>query len=112
MEDKTPFHNWFDVYDQTHLKALQAYMTEGHWPKHFMPADVEFDDRSMDETYKKLAFAWIRQKTSTGIRSEVFGKSATPMPEGDTSLGAELLDEIYPATEGRASVPNNVCGQH
>lgn len=80
-KDKVWFVDWFNINNPTHLKALENYLANKGWPKHFIPADIIFgigrtspyEDCGDDILYvcQKITKAWIKMKTSTNTRISV-----------------------------------------
>lgn len=63
VSSKTPFEEWFNINNKDHLKALSSFIKGDSFPAHFLPADVEFTDKSIDAVYRKIADAWIKSHT-------------------------------------------------
>ncbi len=55
---KIQFSDWFDVRNIEHAKALVYHLEQGGWPKHFLPADVSFDDEAIYTALKQVAKVW------------------------------------------------------
>jgi len=65
-DDRTSFSDWFDIHNSNHLAALAHYIQFGsRWPKHFLPADVEFNDRDLEigTVKNNIMHAWIQLHT-------------------------------------------------
>jgi hypothetical protein len=72
MQEKTPFTSWFNISDKTHLEALSHLRSVGHWPKHFLPADVEFCSPSdLDTIYQKIVSCYLTENTKPVYRNFV-----------------------------------------
>ena len=67
LKDKTPFDQWFDINNKEHLRAYGHCIEHNEWPKHFLPADVEFLEwSSLAKVDKNIVKAWITAKLATG----------------------------------------------
>ena len=73
MPETTPFTDWFNIQDKEHVKAFVCYLDTKQWPKHFMPADVNFTDKDVEPVMLEITKAWAK-------RFEPAMRSAEPEP--------------------------------
>lgn len=80
-EPPTPLNEWFNPHDRNHLMALKTYMDSGRWPRFFIPADVAQGLAQADLIVRKVAAAYIEEKTGTATRARTV--SPLPLPSYD-----------------------------
>lgn len=67
--EKTAFETWFDIKNKDHLMALSHLIEHREWPKHFLPADVDFSEDSLAIVNKRINQAWISMHIKSVKRS-------------------------------------------
>jgi len=60
--EKTDFNKWFDIHSRSHLTAYQHFTKGGEWPKHFIPADINFGSTWETDLLVDIADAWINER--------------------------------------------------
>ena len=81
MSEKTAFETWFDIKDKDHLKALDHLIEHREWPKHFLPADVDFSEGSLAIVNKRIIQAWIKMHVKPLTPRSSPGYAGDPGPE-------------------------------
>ena len=71
--EMTPFSEWFDVRNSDHLFAFQKFLKDNCWPKHFLPADVEFNNDWNRIVTNKIMEAHI-QSINPQTKEEYIGR--------------------------------------
>ncbi len=64
--------DWFNIRNPEHLIALKHYLVNTQWPKHFVPADVTFEEDWFIKLLRKVTEIWIEEHT-TATRSASIG---------------------------------------
>jgi len=67
---------WFDPWNITHMRAYIYFQENGHWPKDFIPEDVEFPTNWHITLLSKLADAWVehfKDKFMYNCRNDLWG---------------------------------------
>lgn len=56
------FSDWFDPYNEEHLKAYNHLHSKGWWPENFIPNDVVMDNYWELFIKTKIINAWLNYK--------------------------------------------------
>jgi hypothetical protein len=66
--EKTLFTQWFEIRNKEHMKAYAHYLQARQWPKHFIPADVEFESTWNDILTRSIVDAFVKEQASPVYR--------------------------------------------
>jgi len=59
---KPSFTEWFDPYNDTHLRAYFMLQTTGMWPTYFLPVSIYMEPSWQAILAFKMANCWIDHK--------------------------------------------------
>lgn len=57
---KVKFNDWFDPYNEEHMKACKDFNTNGFWPKGFIPKNVTMEENWHIILMSRLAYCWVK----------------------------------------------------